>query len=867
MSTISQEQLSKILSLVEKPGRYIGREANSVYKKLDQVRVHCCLVFPDVYELGMSNTGLRILYQLVNAYTDCYAERSFCPWPDMRQKMREAGIPLYSMETHTPLAEFDFLGFSLQTEMCYTNIPYLLELAGIPVMAAERNEDMPLVCAGGPNMANPEPVADFFDFFVIGDGEAVLPALLNIFRERKEKQLSRKEILLALHRIAGIYVPSLHPTIINSSGEVIPQAALPEFQKNRVKRVWVNQLTNQYYLGDTVVPNLQPIHLRLGIEVMRGCTQGCRFCQAGYWYRPAREMEPSQVLEAMKKGVQSTGLNDFGLLSLSTADYSKLNELVKMTKAEFVKTMHVNVSLPSLRADRFTAQLAVEMEDMHKGGLTFAPETGSERLRRFINKNISNKQMFEAAEVAYKNGWENIKLYIMIGIPSEVWEDIQSIVWLTKEILKIGKKISPRKSVSLNIGILSPKSFTPLQWDACDQPAFLSEKIKFLKRELSSCAKLSFHDIENSIIESVLARGDRRLSQVIYQAYQDGACFDSWYEHFRFEVWLAAFEKKGINYLNYQRKRSYQEPLPWDVIDMGIRKAFLKAERINADQLITKPDCKWGHCNFCGIPGNYQDISLAKEEEFVASSADPKLVNIPQAPAILDKPIHYRLRYRKEGDARFLGHRDCMSLFEQALRRTGLRFKYSEGFHPKMKMTAGPALPLGYESDVEYLEVFLLEKGQDHWFRVINDFLPKGFSIVEAGEVRPGDFTLSKFKSVNIYRIEMPEAVFKAHDVGQLLADYCLRTTVVANIEGEKRAWSFDFKEWVKDIRWHERDPYLLEVELIYIHNEKSASLNHFLGRVLNFTKNEINDCLVRKTQMVIQETVSEKPVILLPTI
>ncbi len=837
---IDEKLLSQILFQIEKPGRYIGHEAGSVVKPPESVRWRVCLAFPDLYELGLSNTGLRLLYHMINAQAGAAAERTYCPWPDMIGKMRAHGLPLYSMETLTPVARFDCLGFTLQTELAYSNIVLMLGLAGVPLYSRDRSETDPLVLGGGPGTANAEPVADFFDFLIVGDAEAVLPEVLALCTQPGWGRQARAARLAQLAAVPGVYVPGRMETVSGPEGGLLARPAVDG--AGRVKRRYCARLDPSLYLMGDVMPNLAPTHMRLGVEIMRGCTQGCRYCQAGYWYRPVREMDPGDVLAAVQAGLSATGLNEFGLLSLSSADYSRLDDLVRLVRSKFLSDLHINVSLPSLRADRFTAHLSRRLQDIHGNSLTFAPETGGERLRRFLNKNITDAQMLEAARICYEGGWSTVKLYFMIGIPTETLDDVRDIVRLTGEILRVGRGVHPRKSVNVNVGILSPKPFTALQWDEAADPESLYEKIRLLREGFSRLkVKFALPGVPGHLLESVLARGDRRLSGVVERVVRSGAQFDAWHEWFDWNRWTAAFDEAGVDWRAYRRRRGPDEPLAWEVVDMGVSRGYLWNERLKADRLEPTADCRSGACNACGLPEGAADRTLAR------SGLDPEVKEAgASAPDPADVPgRRYRFRYVKERWSRFLSHRDCLTIFEQALRRSRVRLQYTAGFHPRLKLTAGPALSMGYESVAEYLEVFVIDPVPSDWALRLNGFLPDGLSVAEGRFITPADFSLSDYTAVLTYRVLTGPELFASAwgALGARLRDPAAR---VPGRDGEGEG--FALRDWVKAVRELEGEGF--EVDLLYRHNHAALTLPLLLAHAAGLAPEQITACRVRKTAM-----------------
>ncbi|MFN8008341.1 MAG: TIGR03960 family B12-binding radical SAM protein [Terriglobia bacterium] len=601
-------QYDSLLEQGTKPGRYIGGEPNMIRKELEQVRLRFALAFPDVYEIGMSHNGIRMLYHILNRMDDVYAERVFAPWVDMGGIFRSANLPLLSLETKTPIRDFDLVGFSLQAEQTYTNVLYMLDLAGIPLLADQRGDDHPLVCAGGPCTANPEPLADFIDFFVIGDAEETIVEIIECCREVVENGLKRWETLEALAKIQGVYVPQIHQPPKPWQAETRPGKPV-----TMVKRRWIDALSPDHISTSPIVPVIDIVQDRVSVEVMRGCTQGCRFCQAGYWYRPTRELDVDDIVRVTAESLRNTGNREIGLLSLSTADYSQIECLTKGMARQFSKDK-VSISLPSLRADMFSVSLAENVGEVRKNGFTFAPEAGSVRMRKFINKNISNEELFQAIETAYRQGWTLIKLYFMIGLPTETDADIRELVDLIRQVGKIGKQFKGQKNVNASIGIFVPKSFTPFQWDGYESLSVITERLNYLKSAVRfPFARLKWHDPKEGFIEGVLSRGDRQVGRALLKAYTLGCHFDGWDEMFRFDLWMKAFEEAQIDPHFYNRTIGLQEVLPWDFIDIGVSKKFLLKERERSYRELQTYDCKWGDCRGCGIPGNYADIKLAED--------------------------------------------------------------------------------------------------------------------------------------------------------------------------------------------------------------------------------------------------------------
>lgn len=599
-----KKEVEPLLKKVQKPARYTGGELNSVIKNKDNIKLRYAFCFPDSYEIGMSHLGLKILYSLVNARDDAWCERVFAPWEDMEKLMRENGVKLYGLESGDPICDFDIIGFTMQYELSYTNVLNMLDLGGVPVLKKDRTSLTPIIIAGGPCVCNPEPITDFIDIFLPGEGEEVTNELIDLLIEHKEKSSTRLEFLREAAKIEGVYVPEFYDVEYNGDGTVKEYKNFETAPKTVKKRI-ISDLNNAHYPEKFVVPFIDVVQDRTIGEVFRGCIRGCRFCQAGFIYRPIREKSADTIDRQCHTISDATGYEEVSLCSLSTSDYSEIDTLIPKL-FQWALPEKINVALPSLRVDNFSDELLNELKKIRRSGLTFAPEAGTQRLRDAINKNVTEEDVERTASMAWAGGWSSIKLYFMMGLPTETMEDITGIADLAQKVVDLYYKTPDRqkgKAVSVSVSCASfvPKPFTPFQWEPQDTPESLIEKQKHLLSSVHSRkVSVSYHESKTSVLEGVFARGDRRLGQVIYKAWQKDSKFDSWDEFFNFDNWLEAFNECGLTPEFYaNRVRGYDEVFPWDIMDYGIRKEFLIEENKKAHKSETTPHCRI-KCSACG---------------------------------------------------------------------------------------------------------------------------------------------------------------------------------------------------------------------------------------------------------------------------
>jgi radical SAM family uncharacterized protein/radical SAM-linked protein len=710
--------------LVQRPSHYLGSEVNALRKNPEKIRLRFALAFPDLYEVGMSHVGIQILYHILNARQAISAERVFAPGVDLERRLRAGSIALCSLESGIPLSDFDIVGFSLLYELNFTNILTILDLSGIPFYAKDRDISHPFVIAGGPCTFNPEPLSDFFDAMVIGDGESVVLEVADAWMAWKASGAEREALLKAWSGLRGVYVPSFFQADTDSRGR---QVLTPQYSEYRtVNKALVSDLNRVPFPDRPVIPFGKPIHDRLSLEVCRGCTRGCRFCQAGMIYRPVRERAPARILSLAEQALGNTGYGEISLLSLSTGDYSAIQVLVERLMGRFAPE-RIAVSLPSLRVGSLTAELMEQIKRVRKTGFTVAPEAGSERLRRVINKNITEEALEETVRSAFRLGWQLIKLYFMIGLPTETEADLEAIVELVKRLRQSRPRGGQKGRITVSVSTFIPKAHTPFQW--CPQISLEEsrDKIHMLRGKLKGPGtRLKWQNPEMSLLEGLWARGDRRLSRLLVEAYHAGCRFDGWSDQFQYRRWLEAIEACAADVNFYTtRVRDLSEPLPWDHIDCGVDKDFLKDEWKKAVQGRETLDCRDGECNLCGVC----DLETIKPVTF-GPEADLKVAD--RAEGRPRSIVYKRLQvsYAKRGQARYFGHLELVKIFVRAFRRARIPLAFSEGFHPAPKISFESALPVGTESlDERFVVQVALNVALEEVIEHVNHELPDGLRI------------------------------------------------------------------------------------------------------------------------------------------
>lgn len=801
-----------VLPFVRKPSSYIGGEINTVDPERPH-KVAFALCFPDVYEIGTSHFGMQILYHLLNNMENVMAERVFAPGQDMEYQLKKTGTALFSLETGNPVTAFDVIGFSLLYELNYTNILTILDLSEIPFYSRDRDDSHPLVIAGGPCMFNPEPVADFFDAIVIGDAESVVVQMATILlEEKKDGQPGDKQaVLKKWSTIEGVYIPKLYTPIYDIRG--CQQLVSKDDSIGMVTRAILPSLNMDDFPRAPILPFGKPVHDRLRLEIARGCSRGCRFCQAGMIYRPVRERPIADLLVLTEDALKATGYEDLSLLSLSTGDYSSLNMLVEKLVFKY-GAKNKSISVPSFRAgslDQNTMQL---IRSVRKTGFTMAPEAGSQRLRDVINKNISEEEIARTISDAFGLGWNLVKLYFMIGLPTETDHDVDEIIALVRRLTKIGNNSKKgRQKLHVSVATFIPKAHTPFQWERQLDTATAKEKIMYLKQNLSSRqVGFKWQNPETSLLEGVFARGDRRLSKLIKAAYLKGCRFDGWSDCFNFNLWLEAAAENNIDFDFYiHRQRDTEEPLPWDIISSGISREFFLKEREKAYQQERTPDCRDGNCSNCGIC-DFTEISPKINQSETKGVYSTLFFNKSNNKSKTGRHL-LEMDYTKTGPAGYFGHLEFINIFTRAINRADIPVVYSQGFHPMPRIAFPEPLPVGVESEKETLVIAISEIVDTEAVKTaLNAQLPEGITIKACRMSSGGNPKKTGEEKKAIYRIESPENVFdgKTADRFHQQKRFLLEKE---NKAGEKR--TIDLKEIVSNLVVIDKNRLLLEIREI----------------------------------------------------
>ena len=708
------------LPLVRKPSRYGGNEFNIAKPDWQAASLRFLLAFPDMYEVGMSHQGLQILYHIINRQPKVMAERVYAPDTDLENMLRDSKTSLFSLESRHVVLDFDVLAITLPYELCYTNILTIFDLAGLPFYSKDRDESHPLVIGGGPGAFHPEPVADFFDAILLGDGEEAIIEISDFLLQAKDENYSRDQVLAGLTKIAGVYVPAFFEPVYSAD---IFQGVKPlRDDYSQVRRRIMADFDDSHY-SKPLVPLNKIVHDRLGLELARGCTRGCRFCQAGMIYRPVRERSPEQILNLAIKGIAATGFEELALLSLSTGDYSCIGPLLVKLMDTFVN-QKVSVSMPSMRVGTLTPEIMEQIKRVRKTGFTVAPEAGSDRLRQVINKGITEEDLLATCQSAFALGWKLIKFYFMFGLPTETPEDLAAIPILVEKAMRSGS--GPGRNIKISAGTFVPKPHTPFQWEPQLSVDEGFERISFLKEKLrENGRKLNWGDPRNSFLEGVMSRGDRRLTPLIIEAWQRGARFDAWHEHQRLDTWREAAQALGLDLERYIQRRDFSAPLPWDHLDSGIDRQFIRDEYEKGLAQEYTPDCRVHGCQKCGLC----DFETIYPRVIKKEPVWPESLDDGPSEATGDH-FFYQINYSRLGRARLLSHLELLQVFFRVFNRAGLLLNYSQGYNPSPKVSFSPALPLGTESKAEYLLVDLMVtiEPQD-WLVPLNKQLPEGIAV------------------------------------------------------------------------------------------------------------------------------------------
>ncbi len=805
-TVLAWDDLKRELGKVEKPARYSGGEINAFRKKAPPVDVHFALAFPDVYEVGMSHLGSHILYSVLNSREDVSCERTYAPWPDMEGLLRAKGWSLFTLESRLPLNAFDIIGFSLQYELTYTNVLAMLDLGRVPLKSCDRKENHPLVIAGGPCALSGEPLAEFIDAFVLGDGEEVVLEVVDAYKSWRRSGAGRDRLLLNLSSVRGVYVPSLYEPKYEQGGvgplkETAPVISDGQAPAPVIKRRVVKDLDRASYVENPLIPLIPPIHDRAVVEIFRGCTQGCRFCQAGMIYRPVRERPPGEICSMARDLLGRSGYGEVSLVSLSSADYSRIEELLASLLKD--NPCGARVSLPSLRVDSFSVGLAQMLGSSTKSGLTLAPEAGSQRLRDIINKKVTQKDVLDAASAAFEAGYSHIKLYFMIGLPGETDEDVEAIGHLASLVRKTGRDLGKKPTVVVSVSGFVPKAHTPFQWEACLSQEELERRQQILKRTLRGPGLVfRYHDAGLTWLEAVFARGDRRLGQGLEIAFRSGRRFDAWPEHFDRAVWEGIFRQAGIDPGFYAlRERDSDEVFPWDHLQSGLNKAFLWQERQKARRGERTEDCRRHPCEGCGVCAGLE-VQPSIVPEAVADVVSLSTCigsgslqqDIPEA-----ESSKIRVIYRKGDTVRFLSHLDVARVIHMSLKRSSWPVQMSRGFSPKPRVSFYSPLPVGTAGQEEYFDALLSGRPLlPDLVRSLTKAMPEGFSVSGAYEVPVKAPSLDQTIRGSVYSIELRDV--DKTQVAEAVRAFTEDDSVLFDVDRQSGTRTLDLRKFVRGI-------------------------------------------------------------------
>ncbi len=821
---------------IQRPSRYVGGEVNAIRKSHDEVAVTIALCCPDTYEIGMSHYGYLLLYHILNDLDWAACERAFAPWVDMADLMRRRDVPLWTLESERPVREFDVIGFSVNTELAATTVLEMLDLSGLPLRSAGREAALPLVLGGGCGLANPEPFAPFFDAIFLGEADEGFVEIAETARRAKEENWEKRRLLEALSRVEGAYVPSLHA----SDGE-----------RPRVRRRILKDLSRSALPRRPLIPTTQPIHDRLTAEVSRGCTVGCRFCQAGFWYRPTREKSPEPLYRQIYEALDESGYEGLSLLSLSVTDYSALDCLLEAL-SDRIRAERLDFSLPSLRVGRVSASALATMSESRRTGLTVAPEAGTERLRRVINKPVTDSDVLETAEMIFSRGWLSLKLYFMLGLPTETDEDVAAMVRLIAKVSDAARRRSRRARVRVSVSPLVPKPHTPFQWEPlCDADVY-RRRIDILRRGLRRLRNvhLRWQDIEISRLETLLARGDGRVADAVEAAWRRGARFDSWSDRHDPSLWDEVVAACGLKWEDYLGEISEEATLPWDFVETGVPKSYLLRERRLSRREEPTPNCREAGCGGCGVCGLKPGAPYPQNLLAEPTRIRPIRKGPPRYSGVV---FRYRALCTKTGRAALLGHLEMKAILERAFRRAGLPLRFSEGHNPEPRFSFGQPVPLEVESTAEVFDVELTEPvdGQRLSERV-NRHLPEGMVLYQVKMVAPKAPSLGAALSGIVYRVDLTPVVARLgrDEVENRIRRFMASDEVPFEKERKGRVRKVNMREFVREASLQDNNRLELSVRVI---DELQIKAKFLLGRMLEIDEDEVLALRIRKVRNVLR--------------